>query len=74
MYACAWIAVSAKFVYNTDFHALKNPTEEIEQFIEAVSLFFDCIGRLTVEPPLYKLYPNKLYRDFNKALRVRQLS
>ena len=59
-------------MYNTDFHALKNPTEESEQFIEAVSLFFDCVGRLAVEPPLYKLYPNKLYRDFNKAVRVRQ--
>ena len=64
--------MSAKFVYNTDFHALENPTEEIEQFIEAVSLFFDCLGRMIVEPPLYKLYPNMLYRDFNKALRVRQ--
>ena len=74
MYACAWIAVSAKFVYNIDFHALENPTEESEQFVEAVSLFLDCLGRMIVEPPLYKLYPNKLYRDFNKALRVRQLS
>ena len=62
--------MSAKFVYNTDFHALENPTKESEQFIEAVALFFDCLGRMIVEPPLYKLYPNKLYRDFNKALRV----
>ena len=57
-------------MFNTDLHALDEPTEETEQFIEAVQLFFECIGKLIVEPPLYKLYPNKLYRDFNKSLKV----
>ena len=57
-------------MYNTDLHALDNPTEETERFIEGVNLFFDCIGRLVFEPPLYKLYPNKLYRDVNKSLKV----
>ena len=63
--------VSAKFVYNIDLHAFDNPNEETEQFIEGVSLFFDCLGKITVEPPLYKLYPNKLYRDFSKCFKVR---
>ena len=57
-------------MYNTDLHALDNPTKETEQFIEGVNLFFDCIGRLTFEPPLFKLYPNKLYHDVSKSLRV----
>ena len=57
-------------MFNTDLHALDEPTEVTEQFIEAVQLFFECIGKLIVEPPLYKFYPNKLYRDFNKSLKV----
>ena len=62
--------VSAKFVYNADIDALDNPTDETKRFIEGVTLVFDCLGKLIVEPPLYKLYPNKLYRDFKKGFGV----
>lgn len=62
--------VSAKFLYNTDLHVFDNPSEETEQFIYGVTLLFESIGKLGFEPPLYKIYPNKLYRDFKKALAV----
>lgn len=62
--------VSAKFVYNDDLHVFDNPTDESEEFIKAVELFFNCIGRIVIEPPLYKLYPNKLYQDFDKSIKV----
>lgn len=65
------IKVSAKFIYNTDVDALVNPTEETERFIEGVTLQFDCYSRLVVDPPIYKIYHNKLYRDFRKAYKVR---
>ena len=70
MHAIIHNTVSAKFVFNTDLDALDNPTEESERFIQAVSLFFDCFSKLTMEPPLYKLYPNKIYRDFSESMKV----
>lgn len=74
-YSCTLIffvyTVSAKFVYDTDIHAFDNPTEETEEFIDAVALFFSSLGRLFIEPPLFKLYKNKLYRDFSKSFKVR---
>ena len=64
------IIVSAKFVYNADVDALVNPTEETEEFIEGVTLVLSSISRLTVEPPLFKVYPTKLYKDFKKGYKV----
>ena len=62
--------VSAKFVYNADLNVFDNPSEETEQFIDAITLIFDCIGKLISEPPLYKIYPNKLFRDLKKGFKV----
>ena len=63
-------AVSAKFVFDADLHAFDSPTKDTEQFIEGVTLCFNCFGRMLVEPPFYKLYPNKLFRDFRKGIMV----
>ena len=57
-------------LYNADLHAFDNPTEETEQYIEAVGRVINLISKLIFEPPLYKLYPNKLYRDIKKFLTV----
>lgn len=65
-----YFTVSAKFVYNIDLHVFENPTEETEQFIKGVTTLFDCFAKLFVEPPLYKIYPNKLYRDYKTATMV----
>ena len=62
--------MSAKFVYNTDLDTLDNPTEETERFIEGVVMFMDGMAKLAIEPPLHRLYPNKLYRNFKKSLKV----
>ena len=63
-------AVSAKFVYNTDLDVFNNPSEETDRFIDGVCLLLECIGKMSTELPLYRIYPNKLYRDTEKALSV----
>ena len=62
--------MSAKFVYDVDLYAYDNPSEETEQFIEAIDLSFDLLIKMIFEPPLYKLYPNKVYRDWKKIIEV----
>ena len=57
-------------MYNTDLNVFNNPSEETEQFIEGVNLIFECLGKLLIEPPLYKIYPNKLFRDVKKGYTV----
>ena len=57
-------------MFDADLHVFDNPTRDTEEFIEAIKLLFDCFGKIMVEPPFYKLYPNKLYRDFKKGLMV----
>ena len=58
-------------MFDTDLHVFDSPTRDTEQFIEGVTLCFDCFGKMIVEPPFYKLYPNKLFRDFRKGIMVR---
>ena len=65
-----YFAVSAKFVYNTDLDVFNNPSEETERFIDGVSLLFECIGKMSTEPPLYRIFPNQLYRDSKKSYTV----
>lgn len=67
---CFPSTVSAKFVFDADLHVFDSPTKDTEQFIEGVTLCFDCFGKMIVEPPFYKLYPNRLFRDFRKAIMV----
>lgn len=62
--------MSAKFIYNSDLHAFDAPSDETEGFIKAIRHSFDLLLRLIYEPPLYKLYPNKLYRDWKKTGEV----
>ena len=57
-------------MYNTDLDIFNNPSEETEQFIDAVSLLFECFGKAITALPLYKIYPNKLYRDIKRGLTV----
>ena len=74
LYMCIPLTVSAKFVFDTDLHVFDSPTRDTEQFIKGVTLCFDCFGKMIVEPPFYKLYPNKLFRDFRKAIMVSYLA
>ena len=36
----------------------------------AITLLFDCMFKLLIEPPFFKLYPNKVYRDMKKGFAV----
>ena len=69
---CPWshFAVSAKFMYNTELDVFNNPSKETEQFIDGVTFLFESIAKVMTEPPLYKIYPNKLYRDFKRNITV----
>ena len=60
----------AKIVYNNKIDVFKNPKQETEEFIDAVHTILDCIFRLQVDLPLYRLYPNKLYRDTKRGFSV----
>ena len=61
---------TAKFVYNVDLQVFNNPSEESEEFMAAIKLLFDCFFKLLIEPPFFKLYPNKVYRDLKKGFTV----
>lgn len=60
----------AKFVYGADLHVFQNPTEETEKFIASIQLIIDSLFKVFVEPPLFKLYPNKVYRDLKEGFTV----
>ena len=38
--------------------------------MEAIKLVFDCLFKVFIEPPLFRLYPNKVYRDLKKGFTV----
>ena len=48
---------------------VSNP-EENKEFIEAVAVIVDMFRRLEYELPFYKLYHNRLARDFLNAVEV----
>jgi hypothetical protein len=60
----------AKIVYNVDLQVFDHPSEESEEFMAAIKLLFDCLFKLLIEPPIFKLYPNKVYRDLKKGFTV----
>ena len=64
------IAVSAKFVFGTDIKVVTECSEEYQDFVREFGNLIDMFNRLTVELPLYKLYDNKLSRDFKRIIEV----
>ena len=36
----------------------------------AIKLIANCLFKLFIEPPFFKLYPNKVYRDVKKGFTV----
>ncbi|XP_064401036.1 probable cytochrome P450 49a1 isoform X5 [Halichondria panicea] len=47
---------------------LVNPKEEDLKFLDKVDQFFEAVGRLAYELPLYKIYKNNLYHFFMDAV------
>ena len=70
LYIFSTITATAKIVYNADLQVFDNPSEETEKFMAAIKLLFDCLFKLLIEPPFFKLYPNKVYRDLKKGFTV----
>lgn len=66
----AILIVSAKFVYGSDMNVVTKQSEEYKEFVEAIDTLMHIFYRLLVELPLYKLYNNKLARDFIGAVEV----
>jgi len=57
-------------VYGRDIDAVTNPNPEDEVFIQAVADVFDFEVRVALSLPLYKIYDNKLSRDFRAVFQV----
>ena len=57
-------------MFDANLHTLDNPREDTEEFISAVQLMFESMQKLLVELPWYKIFPNKVYRDWKKAFTV----
>ena len=64
------VTATAKIVFNTDLRVFDQPSEEAEQFMAAITLLTNCLFKLLIEPPFFKLYPNKVYRDVKKGFTV----
>ena len=60
----------ARIIFNNKIDVFKNPTQETEDFLDAVHTILNCIFRLQVDFPFYRLYPNKLYRDTKRGFSV----
>ena len=55
------VTATAKIIFNTDLRVFDQPSEEAEQFMAAITLLANCLFKLLIEPPFFKLYPNKVY-------------
>ncbi len=66
-------AATGKFVFGADLDLLVNPKEEDIKFIDKVDQYFDAVGRVAYELPLYKIYKNNLYHFYMDAENVSRI-
>lgn len=52
---------------------LNDPSGQFKKLVDSIGLHFDAMGQLVAAPPLYKLYNNKISRDFVQSRKVRVL-
>ena len=57
-------------MYQSDMTVVTNPTEEAKEFMKAIDVYIELFHKLSVSIPFYKVYNNKLSRDFTKAAAV----
>ena len=65
-----FLIVSGKFVYGADIHAVGHPSEEGLRLVESVTKLLSSIVELVVKPPIFKLFPTKVYREVVDAYQV----
>ena len=63
--------VSAKFVYNKDLGVIDSSFDDKETlaFIQAVQTYLGSVLKVGISLPLFKIFPTKLYRDLNVAIK-----
>ena len=62
--------MSAKFVYNKDLSVVDSGDQDALAFIQAVQTIIGSIVKVSYEPPVYKIFPTKLYRDMTSAIKT----
>uniref|UniRef100_A0A1X7UA25 Cytochrome P450 n=1 Tax=Amphimedon queenslandica TaxID=400682 RepID=A0A1X7UA25_AMPQE len=62
------LEVAAHFAYGADIDSIKNKGGLEKEFQDAVGGLVDTLFDLQTGPPLYKVFPTKAYREFNKYL------
>jgi hypothetical protein len=55
-------------------NVVADASEEYKEYVKAIDTLMHIFYRLVLELPLYKLYNNKLSRDFMKAVKVSKRS
>ncbi len=65
-----FIIVSSKFTFDSDLRVMENSSLETKEFVDAINFQISTVGRMTTELPLFRLYKNKLSRDFTEAVDV----
>lgn len=63
--------MSGKFVYGADIHAVKEHSEDGVRIAESLTTLMSSILKVAIQPPLYKLFPNQVYREVIDAYQVR---
>ena len=63
--------VSAQIIFGRDVDALWNPNADSKKVIRCLSLFTQSLWSMIFQPPFYKIYRNKIYRDMEEAFTVR---
>ena len=58
-------------MFDNDVDVLDNHSEEYAGFVRAVVSQVEILTRLITAPPLYRLYSNKLSRDFVISSKVK---
>ena len=61
-------------MFDNDVDVLNNPSEEYNGFVRAVVTQLELAGKMISLPPWYRLYNNKLSRDFARSSKVNQWS
>uniref|UniRef100_A0A1X7T918 Cytochrome P450 n=1 Tax=Amphimedon queenslandica TaxID=400682 RepID=A0A1X7T918_AMPQE len=62
------LEVAAHFVFGADIDSIKNKGGLEKELQDAVGGLVDTLFDLQAGPPLYKVFPTKAYREFNKYL------
>ena len=71
LYSYLWsLTVSARLVFNKDIRAIGSADRDALAFIQALKTLLGSVIKIGFEPPVYKIFPTKLYRDVTDAIKT----